>query len=185
MNITKAAALFLVGASLSLGACSTAPDAKDQSRVVYNADVALDYFTSEFPGLRSQLDRSAAYVIYPDVAQWGIVFSGGRYGRGVVARPDETQVGWGALNTASFGLQAGIQGFRMLIIFEDEATFRDYQDGNLNGNASAVAVAGSEGGSTTAPFIDGVAVYQGANSGLLAGVNFGLDIMRYEALGSR
>ena len=36
--------------------------------------------------------------------------------------------------------------------------------------------------SGTAPFQHGVALYQGANKGLMAGVNIGLDYMRYEPL---
>ena len=52
----------------------------------------------------------------------------------------------------------------------------------LTGSVSGVAVAGQSGSSGTAPFKDGVAAYQGANEGLMAGVNVGLNYIRYQPL---
>jgi hypothetical protein len=49
---------------------------------------------------------------------------------------------------------------------------------------SGVVVEGKAGGSGQAPFSKGVAVYQGANTGLMAGANVGLEVLRYEPLGN-
>lgn len=135
------------------------------------------------PGLRKQINESAGYVIYPAVGQWGIIFGGGQYGRGMVNKPNGTQIGWGALNTASFGLQAGVRGFKMLVVFEDQATLDRFRENRLTGSVSGVLVAAESGQSATAKFENGVAVYQGASTGLMAGVNIGLDYMRFKELG--
>ena len=54
--------------------------------------------------------------------------------------------------------------------------------GGQHGVSLRVAVAADAGASGTAPFQHGVAIYQGSNKGLMAGVNIGLDYMRYEPM---
>jgi len=116
------------------------------------------------------------------MTQYGIIYTGGRFGRGVVSRPDGGQIGWAMINTGSLGLQAGVQGFKMLVVFQDEATLKQFMANKLTGSVTGVGVIGDQGGSGTVNFENGVAIYQGANKGLMAGVNVGLDYMRYRDL---
>lgn len=167
---------------LLAAACSTEPKGKDQADFQARAQSSVSQFERSVSGLKEQVQSSAGYVIFPDVAQWGILFGGGTYGRGALYRPDGSQIGWAALNTASIGLQAGVQGFRMMMVIQDEPTLRKFMDNQLNGSATGVLVGGEAGGSQTAPFQNGVAVYQGANQGLMAGVNIGLNYVRYKPL---
>jgi len=166
-----------------LASCSTAPKAVDRATFKVDADTATKWFTNNVSGLQDQIDSSAAYIVFPDVAQWGIVITGGRRGRGALMRPDGTQEGWAAIGTFSLGLQAGVQGFKMFIVHQDEATVVDFKAGKWTGSASAIAVGGDAGGVASSPFTKGMAVYQGANTGLMAGVNVGLDNIKYQALG--
>ena len=162
--------------------CSTAPDAKDQSTVISDGQGALRWFDGKVVGLESQLSRSAGYIIYPGIGQYGILIGGGRFGRGVVYNSDNRQIGWAYLNTASAGLQIGVQGFKMLVVFENSATLSQFKENKLTGNVSATAVAADSGTAGTASFTNGVAVYQGAQTGLMAGASVGLDYMRFEAI---
>ncbi len=186
MNAVRFALLTAVAlvAALFLSACSTAPKTENQELFVDEARSATRWFERHVPGLKEQIDRSAGYVIYPSVGQWGIVFGGGQYGRGLVSRPNGTQVGWGALNSGSIGLQAGVRDFKMLVVFQDEATMNKFRANQLSGSASGVVVVAQEGTSAKAPFDNGVAIYQGASTGLMAGVNVALDYLRYQPLGS-
>lgn len=177
--------VVLAGGSVftaAVSGCSTAPKAADQDSFRAEAGAAERWFTANVPGLRAQMERSAGYVVYPSVGQWGILFGGGQFGRGTVNDATGTQVGWGAINTGSLGLQAGVRGFKMLVVFQDRATFDAFRQNRLTGSASAVAVAAETSANTTAPFTNGVAVYQGASTGLIAGVNFGLEYMRFKSL---
>ena len=70
----------------------------------------------------------------------------------------------------------------MLIVFEDAATLEKFKQNSLSGSVSGIAIVGETGGSVKTPFRRGVAIYQGANSGLMAGVNIGLYLLRYEPL---
>ena len=174
--------LAVIAASLLAASCSTAPKMKDQAKFVSDAAAATRWFEAQVPGLRQQIDNSAAYIIYPSVGQWGILISGGKFGRGMLNRPNHRQIGWAAINTGSIGLQAGVQGFKMLVVFQDQATLNRFMRGRLSGSVSGMVVVGRSGGSAKAPFENGVAIYQSASIGLMAGVNIGLDYMRYQPL---
>ncbi len=174
--------LLAVAILFCTGSCSTAPKVKDRAAFMDESAAALTWFEGNVPGLRAQIDRSAGYVIFPGVAQWGILFGGGRSGRGTLNRPDHSQIGWAAINTGSIGLQVGVQGFKLLLVIEDEVTLQKFMDNQLTGGATGVAVLGEAGGSATAPFQGGIARYQGASTGLMAGVNIGLDYIRYKPM---
>jgi lipid-binding SYLF domain-containing protein len=179
----KRLAAIVIGLLLSgTTGCHTAPKAENRPAFISESKAARQWFEDRTPGLKQQLATSAGYVIYPNVGQWGIIFTGGKFGRGMVCKPDGTQIGWGAVNTGSLGLQAGVQGFKMLVIFENDPTLDKFKSNQLTGSVSAIAVVAQEGGSGTAKFENGVAVYQGANTGLMAGVNMALDYMRFKSL---
>ena len=167
---------------LFCASCATAPKASDQAGFADDARTATRWFENNVPGLRDQIDDSAGYIIFPSVGQWGILITGGQFGRGTLNRPDDSKIGWAAVNTGSIGLQAGVRGFKMLLVLENEETVRRFMDNHLTGSVSGVVVVAESGGSGTAPFQNGVAVYQGASTGLMAGVNIGLDWLRYEPL---
>ena len=179
---TSVLAAAALSATVLVSGCSTAPKTSDQSAFIAEANAAKQYFLSHVPGLRQQIANSAGYVVYPSVGQWGIIFGGGKFGRGTVNLPGGTQVGWGAINVASVGLQAGVQGFKMLVVFQDKYTLEQFQQNKLTGSAGGVIVVGETGDAGTASFTNGVAVYQGAQTGLMAGVNIALDYMRYKPL---
>lgn len=185
MNTVRALILVVaaLGATAFTTGCSTAPKAENQESFIAESRAATRWFEKNVPGLRQQIEASAGYIVYPSVGQWGIVFGGGQYGRAMVNKPNGTQIGWGALNTGSFGLQAGVRGFKMLVVIQDEATLNKFKANQLSGSVSGVVVVAQEGTSGIGRFENGVAVYQGASSGLMAGVNVALDYLRYQPLG--
>lgn len=175
-------AAMMSGVMLCCASCATAPRSTDQAGFADDAQSATRWFENNVPGLRSQIDQSAGYIVFPSVGQWGILITGGQFGRGTLNRPDDSQIGWAAVNTGSIGLQAGVRGFRMLLVLEDEATLQRFMENRLTGSVSGVIVVAESGGSRTAPFQNGVAVYQGASTGLMAGMNIGLDWLRFQPL---
>ena len=163
--------------------CATSPETQeDRSDLISRARSTTYWFEKNVSGLRLQVNHSAGYIVFPDVAQWGLGIGGGSFGRGVLFSPGGTAMDWAAINTGSVGLQAGVQGFRMMIVLENQRELEEFRTGKWNGSATGVAVAGQEGGSGAAPFQNGVAIYQGANQGLMAGVNVGLNNIRCEEM---
>ena len=167
---------------LTASGCSTAPDAEDRQSFLVESGAATEWFLANVNGLERQVARSAGYIVFPSIGQWGLMFGGGQFGRGVLCDADGTPVGWAAINTVSLGLQAGVQGFKMFLVLENEAVKRRFMENTFSGGVGGTVVVAQEGGSAKAAFEQGVALYQGANSGLMAGVNIGLDRLRYEPL---
>lgn len=165
-----------------LSGCATAPKVKDRPMFLSDARATVNWFEQNVPGLQAQIANSAGYTVFPNLFQYATGFGGGKFGRGMVAGADGRQIGWSAINTGTLGLQAGLQGFKMLIVFRDEATLEKFKADKLSGSVTGVAVVTDVGGSGTAQFENGVAVYQGANMGLMAGVNVGLDLIRFEPI---
>lgn len=164
------------------GGCATTPKAKDQPMFLSDARATTTWLESNVKGLHEQIASSAGYTVFPDVLRYGAGFGGGEFGHGMVAGPDGRQVGWSAVNVGSCGLQAGVQGFKMLIVFQDKAALEKFKANQLSGSAAGVVVAGDSVVNSTARFENGVAVYQGANVGLMAGVNVGLELIRFEPI---
>lgn len=183
MNRFTLAFAMLVAAWMGscLGGCATAPKAENQEDFMARARSTTAWFERSVNGLPQQIEQSAGYVIFPDVAQWGILLGGGTFGRGALCRPDGTQIGWAAINAPSIGLQAGVQGFRLLMVLETQATLDRFRANQLTGSVNGVLVVAG-GMSGTASFTNGVAIYEGANQGLMAGVNISLDIIRFAPL---
>ena len=121
--------------------CSTAPKQTDQAKVIADSRSATRWFRNNVRGLSAQLDNSAGYASYPGVGQYGLLISGGKFGRGVVYDSNHRQVGWAYINVVSAGLQVGVQGYKMLVVFEDPATMRRFQQNKLTGNVGVTIVA--------------------------------------------
>ena len=101
--------LVLSGAMMiaMLIGCSTAPKTEDQAKFLDRAETQTNWFVQNVSGLQNQIDNAEAYIIFPDVGQWGLIFGGGRYGLGALMQPGRGHTGWGAMNTASIGMQVG------------------------------------------------------------------------------
>ena len=179
-RIIMASAVLTMAAAAILPGCSTAPKVEDRASVVADSRSTVAWFERNVAGLGEQLDGSAGYISYPGIGQYGVLIGGGKFGRGVVYDGNRRQLGWAYVNTASAGLQLGAQGYKMLVVFEDAATMRQFKENKLTGNVNATAVAAEAGVAGKASFTDGVVIYQGGQTGLMAGVSVGLDYMRYE-----
>jgi len=165
-----------------LAACSVAPKADDRESFVLEAREGLTYFDRHVNGLREQIRSSAGYAVFPGAGQWGIIFTGGSYGRGAVFAPDGTQVGWAAENQFNLGLQVGGQGKKILIVFQNQSTLDSFKKGLLTGKVEGMAVAGDKGTTGTSSFQNGLAVYVGAQKGLMAGGMIGMENFQYRSL---
>ncbi|MGA1266978.1 MAG: hypothetical protein ACO32J_07360 [Phycisphaerales bacterium] len=178
--------LFLIAALMlpTLSACNVAPKADDRATFVQEARDGLREFERQVPGLRRQIAESAGYAVFPGAGQWGIIFTGGSFGRGAVFTADGTQVGWAAENQFNVGLQAGGQQNRILIVFADSDTLEKFKQGLLTGSAQGMAVGPDQGTTGTSSFQNGLAVYVGGEQGLMAGGMIGMENFKYRALGA-
>jgi lipid-binding SYLF domain-containing protein len=83
--------------------------------------------------------KSYGYAVYPTIGKAGFVV-GGAYGTGCVYAHNK-QVGTSKMAQASFGWQAGAQGYSLIVFFEDERAFKEFTSGNFEFGAGVNAVA--------------------------------------------
>lgn len=171
-----------VGAAGTVPGCAVAPAEPDRRAFRRLADDSTGWFKSRVPGLGRQMAGSAGYVVFPESVQWGMLFTGGAYGRGAVYEPGGDQIGWASINSGSLGVQLGMQTFRLLVVFENQDVLRRFKGNQLFGTANSIAIADESGRCLRTAFDDGVALYEGANQGLMLGANLAMNLMRYEPL---
>ncbi len=178
--------VLLIALSVSLSqltACNVAPSTDDRASFVVEAKDGLKFFETQIPDLRKQIQDSAGYAVFPGTGQWGIIFTGGSFGRGAVFNAKGKQLGWAAVNNFNLGLQLGGQGKKMLLVFANVDVLKQFQKGLLTGKAEGMAVAGDEAATGVAPFQDGIALYVAAEKGLMAGGMVGMENFRFRELG--
>jgi lipid-binding SYLF domain-containing protein len=158
---------FMIITMLWIGCGGAAPSSKsDRFKLQDEAQASLQSMMSKDASLRSLLDRSAGYVVLPNVGKGGLIV-GGAHGRGVLYERGQ-MTGFVELSQASVGAQAGAQAYGELVVFQNQSDVQRVK-GNaytVGGNVSAVALTSGAGAATT--FKDGVAVFIDPHGGVMA-----------------
>ncbi len=95
------------------------------------------------------------------------VLSGGG-GNGVAIRKDTDERTYMKMGTGGIGLGIGAQAYQVVFFFQDEKTFHNFVEKGWKADASAQAAAGTDGANATTGFVNGVAVWQVTEKGLMA-----------------
>jgi lipid-binding SYLF domain-containing protein len=163
-----------VGAAMglaSLGCQNTPKNESQRATLSGESSAAVEAFLNEDPSLRSMLDRSVGYAIFPDVGKAGLI-AGGAHGRGEVYERGR-MIGYATLTQGTVGLQVGAQTYDELIVFTTQQALDRFKSGEFafSGNVSAVAIKPGAAAGTTAR--DGVAVFVRTKGGLMAEASVG------------
>jgi lipid-binding SYLF domain-containing protein len=94
-------------------------------------------------------------------------FSGGG-GNGVAVHKKGGHRTYMHMGTAGVGLGLGAKEYQVLFLFQDEQTFKAFIDKGWQADASASAQAGGTGAGAQTGFVNGIAVYQISDKGLIA-----------------
>jgi len=121
--------------------------------------------------LRSFIQRSAGYAIFPSVGKGGLVV-GGAYGKGEVYRQGQF-IGYAELQQATVGAQIGGETYAELIVFENNDALNRFTAGNFAFSANASAVALKSGAAAAARFENGVAVFTLPKGGAMLEASIG------------
>lgn len=182
----KAARILLAAATLStmtlIGCATSAPETpNEQAALRHESQSSLQKMYDRDPGLRNFVDSGYAYAIFPSVGKGGLI-AGGATGRGEVYEQGRL-VGYCELNQATIGAQAGGQEYSELIVFQDEATLRKFQNKEYSFSANASAVALKDGASKEGHFEHGVAIFTMPTGGLMAEASIGGQSFNYQPVG--
>ena len=95
------------------------------------------------------------------------ILSGGG-GNGMAIRKESGERIYMKMGTAGIGLGIGGQSYQVIFFFQDERTFHNFVEKGWKADASAQAAAGKDGANATTGFVNGVAVWQITDKGLMA-----------------
>mgnify|MGYP003413364423 CR=1 FL=1 len=135
------------------------------------AKTMFDEMIAANPGLKTYLNKSYGYAMFPKVTKAGLGI-GGAGGKGVVYQGNKI-TGEAKLSQGSVGLQAGGQQYSEVIFFENKAAYDNFVNGKLKFDAQATAVALDKGASVDVAYKDGVAVFTKAIGGLMFEASLG------------
>ncbi|MAU17700.1 MAG: hypothetical protein CMH46_19410 [Muricauda sp.] len=175
MKLYKVFALIGI---LLMGTNAVAQNSKDR-KIMADAEKAKTTLLETSPDLEGFFEKSAGYVIFPNVGKGGFII-GGASGNGVVYENGEA-VGMANLKKLNIGLQAGGQAIIEVIFFETDVDLQRFKTEKFQFAAETSAVALKSGIAFEAKYKDGVAVFALPKAGLMADASVGGQKFKYTA----
>jgi lipid-binding SYLF domain-containing protein len=157
-----AAALLAGGAQLTLAANA----AQMRKNIDEMSQTALQDLFAQQSGAKKLFDKSAGYAVFRATKGGFLVTGAG--GTGVAVDKHTRQHTYMHMGSGGIGLGAGAQNYRLILFFQTEPALRKFIDHGWDATTNAQAAAGKAGVNATSSFVNGVAVYQLTNKGLMA-----------------
>jgi lipid-binding SYLF domain-containing protein len=174
-SVALAAALALLLPAIAGQAADGGDDWKslklESKRLKINemADSALQEVFSGSLKAQSLFETAYGWAAF-DNLKIAFGFSGGG-GNGVAVNKETGDRTYMKMGTAGVGLGLGGQKYQVVFFFQDVSTFTNFVEKGWKADASAQAAAGTEGANATSGFVNGVAVWQITEKGLMASVD--------------
>ena len=112
------------------------------------------------------LDDAYGHAVF-DTTKGGFIVTGAG-GTGVAMRKSGSDPIYMHMGAGGVGLGAGLENYKLVVLFENEQVYKDFIDGAWTAGASAQAAAGRDGAAAVAKFVNGVAVYHLTDKGVIA-----------------
>jgi lipid-binding SYLF domain-containing protein len=162
---------LLLASVLALGVGSAFAQASSQveerrQEIDRNAQATLDELLKTHDGVRDLYGRAAGYAVFT-VTKGGFIVSGGG-GNGVAVDRASGKRTYMRMGTGGIGLGIGGQRYSLVVLFESADRLGKFVAGGWDSSATAEAVAGQDGVAIRSSFIDGIALYQITDKGLMA-----------------
>jgi lipid-binding SYLF domain-containing protein len=140
--------------------------AERRDELMQMAEEALAELREEDASAASLFEQAHGYAVF-DTTKGGLIVTGAG-GTGVAMKQDGSDPTFMHLGQAGIGLGAGLENYRLVLMFADEQTYEDFVAGQWDGNVSAQASAGDRGVAAEEQFVDGIRVYRLTDAGLMA-----------------
>ena len=140
-------------------------DAK-RAKIDEVAKASLSEVLEGSEGAKELFDNSYAWAGFDNLKiAWGI--SGGG-GNGVAVNKETGARTYMKVGTVGVGLGLGAQKYQVVFLFQDEQTFTNFVEKGWQADATAQATAGTAGVGGQTGFVNGIAIYQITDKGLMA-----------------
>ena len=140
-------------------------DAK-KAKIDDTAKQALDEVFAKSKNAKGLYDKSYGWAVF-DNLKIALGWSGGG-GNGVAVNKSSGARTYMKMGTVGVGLGLGAQSYQVVFLFQDEETFQNFVEKGWQADATAQAAAGTAGVGGQTGFVNGVAIYQLTDKGLMA-----------------
>ena len=140
-------------------------DAK-RAKIDEAAQESLDEVFKGSEKAKGVYDNSYGWAAF-DNLKIAFGFSGGG-GNGVAVNKKTGARTYMKMGTVGVGFGLGAQKYQVVFLFQDEQTFQNFVDKGWQADASAQATAGTAGVGGQSGFVNGIAIYQLTDKGLMA-----------------
>ena len=130
------------------------------------AKEALDELLAKNAKAKMLFDHSYGWAVF-DNLKLAFGFSGGG-GNGVAVEKASGDRTYMKMGTAGVGFGLGANKYQVVFLFQDEGTFDNFVEKGWQADATASAVAGQAGAEAKTDFVNGLAIYQITDTGLMA-----------------
>jgi lipid-binding SYLF domain-containing protein len=148
------------------------PDERDANALSERRQEIVDMSKATIDKLRKdeaarELIGSAYGHAVFDTTKGGFIVTGAG-GTGVAMRKNGANPVYMHMGEGGVGLGAGLENYKLIVLFESEDTYKHFIDGAWSAGTSAQAAAGRDGAAAVGKFVNGVAVYHVTDKGLIA-----------------
>jgi len=117
-------------------------------------------------GARELIGSAYGHAVF-DTTKGGFIVTGAG-GTGVAMRKNGANPVYMHMGAGGVGLGAGLENYKLIVLFASEDTYTRFIDGAWTAGTSAQAAAGRDGVAAVGKFVNGVAVYHVTDRGLIA-----------------
>lgn len=151
---------------------SLAGDKKEDSNTEKRAEIdkvakeALGEVLKGSEKAKGLYEKAYGYAVF-DNMRITFIFTGGG-GSGVAVNKKTGKKTYMKMGTGGLSFGIGAQKYQVIMFYEDEETFTNFIEKGWKAETGANAAAGTAGANVGAGFVNGIAIYQITESGLMA-----------------
>jgi len=145
-------------------------DAK-KAKIDATAKEALDEVFAKSANAKDLFGKAYGWACF-DNLKIALGWSGGG-GNGVAVNKKSGARTYMKMGTVGVGLGLGAQSYQVVFLFQDEKTFTNFVEKGWQADATAQAAAGTAGVGGQTGFVNGIAIYQLTDKGLMASADIG------------
>jgi len=164
-----AIALFLPASTLFADDEGDWKDMKQDSKRMKldeTAEEALQALFAKRPKAKELYNNAYGWAVF-DNLKIAFGFSGGG-GNGVASVKDTDQKTYMKMGTGGIGFGLGANKYQVIFLFQDSQTYDNFVNKGWQADAGATASAGTNAAEVKTGFVNGIAIYQMTEKGLMA-----------------
>ena len=135
-------------------------------KIKESAKASLNELFANNPKAKELYDRSYGWAAFSNL-KLALVFSGGG-GNGVAVVKETGEKTFMKMGTAGVGLGLGVNKYDVIFLFQDKQTFDNFVNKGWQADAGATVAAGKAAADVKTNFVNGLAIYQITEKGLMA-----------------